>query len=125
MSLDVSLEGATATVPCVCPNCGNEHTCQRTETVFDANITHNLGKMADEAGIYMHLWRPDELGIKQAGEIIEPLRQGIQRMKADPAHFEQFSSPNGWGMYENFVPWVERYLAACEQYPDATIYVSR
>ena len=30
--------------------------------VFSANITHNLGAMAKEAGIYMHLWRPDELG---------------------------------------------------------------
>jgi hypothetical protein len=25
---------------------------------------------------------------------------------------------NKWGTYDNFVPWVERYLAACEEYPD-------
>ena len=33
--------------------------------VFSANITHNLGKMADEAGIYKALWRPDEVEITQ------------------------------------------------------------
>jgi hypothetical protein len=125
MSLDVALNGAKTTEPCTCPMCGNEHTCQRTEELFEANITHNLGKMADEAGIYMQIWRPDELGVQQAREIIEPLRQGLERMKADPTHFEQFNASNGWGLYENFVPWLERYLAACEEYPDATIYVSR
>ena len=28
-------------------------------SVFDANITHNLGKMAGEAGIYEALWHPE------------------------------------------------------------------
>jgi len=32
---------------------------------------------------------------------------------------------NGWGLYEDFVPWIERYLAACEEYPEAIIRVSR
>lgn len=30
-------------------------------TVFSANITHNLGEMADKAGIYKALWRPEDL----------------------------------------------------------------
>lgn len=125
MSLDVALEGATVTEQCTCPSCGNEHTHQRIEELYAANITHNLNKMASEAGIYEYVWRPDELGITQARGIIEPLRAGIQRMKADPAHYEQFNPSNGWGSCEVFVPWLERYLSACEQYPDATIYISR
>ena len=32
---------------------------------------------------------------------------------------------NGWGMYEHFVPFVEKYLEACKEYPDAVIEVSR
>lgn len=32
---------------------------------YHANITHNLGKMAEAAGIYHALWRPDEIGIKR------------------------------------------------------------
>jgi hypothetical protein len=93
--------------------------------VYWANITHNLGAMADEAGIYKHLWRPEEIGVTTAEQLIEPLREGLRLMKSDPERFKRHNSPNGWGMYENFVPWVEKYLAACEENPDATISVSR
>lgn len=93
--------------------------------VYSANITHNLGDMAEEAGIYMHLWRPEEIGITLAGELIEPLRAGLALLKADPERFEKHNSPNGWGLYKHFVPFVERYLAACEETPGATIEISR
>jgi hypothetical protein len=29
--------------------------------VYNANITHNLGKMAEKAGLYETLWRPYRL----------------------------------------------------------------
>lgn len=89
--------------------------------VFDANITHNLNAMAVEAGIYEHLWRPEEIGIKTAGELIEPLRQGLAKMEADPERFKELDAENSWGTYEDFVPWIRRYLAACEASPDAEI----
>lgn len=95
------------------------------EEVFWANITHNLGKMAKAAGIYKHLWRPEEIGITQAKELIEPLQKGLELMRTIPATFEQYNSPNGWGLYKNFVPWIEKYLAACEEYPEARVEVSR
>ena len=92
--------------------------------VYSANITHNLAAMAKEAGIYMHLWRPEDIGLAIAGELIEPLRAGLELMKADPPRFEKHNAPNGWGLYKYFVPFVERYLAACEEMPWATIRVS-
>ncbi len=95
-----------------------------TSTVYDANITHNLGGMADAAGIYQALWRPEEVGITQAGQLIEPLMAGLEKLRADPAHFAQFNAPNGWGRYEHFVPFVEKYLEACTRYPHATIGAS-
>lgn len=100
-------------------------TAMRKTEVYSANITHNLGKMAREAGIYQHLWRPDELGIKQAGELIMPLRAGLELLKSDPERFQKFDSPNGWGLYKHFVPFVENYLEACEQNPDSVVEVSR
>jgi hypothetical protein len=98
---------------------------RETNEVFSANITHNLGKMADAAGIYQHLWRPEELGITKARDLIEPLRKGLALLLSDRPRFEKFNAPNGWGLYQNFVPWVEKYLCACEAYPDADIGVSR
>ena len=97
----------------------------RRTDVFTANTTHNLGKMAGAAGIYKYLWRPEELNITKAFELIKPLEYGLAKMKADPALFKLYDSPNGWGLYENFVPWIERYLNACIENPDAEISVSR
>lgn len=31
----------------------------RRTCIFSANITHNLNAMAEAAGIYKHLWRPE------------------------------------------------------------------
>lgn len=93
--------------------------------VFSANITHNLGAMADEAGIYKHLWRPEEIGIYSAGELIEPLEVGLTLMKQDPERFKKFNAKNGWGLYEHFIPWIEEYIEACKKYPDAIIEISR
>jgi len=92
---------------------------------YTANITHNLGKMAKEAGIYKALWRPKEINITKASELIDLLEKGLTDLKAKPEHYKQFNSPNGWGMYEHFIPFIEKYLEACKIYPDATIEAYR
>ena len=94
------------------------------EQVYEANITHNLTKMAAEAGIYIYCWHPDRAGCRLACEISGPIRKALALMKADPPRFEKFNSPNGWGLYEHFVPWLERYLEALEEHPKATIETS-
>ncbi len=90
---------------------------------YSRNITHNLAAMAREAGVYAACWDPTSIGITKAHQLIEPLRQGIARLKADPARFEKFNASNGWGLYEHFLPWLQDYLAACEATPDADVWV--
>ncbi len=125
MSLDVYLD-RPRTIEHRCAHCGKIEVVQIGEDrVYDANITHNLGCMAEAAGIYQHLWRPEELGIKTAGELVEPLRCGLAILISDPAHFATFNASNGWGVYAHFVPFVREYLRACEENPDATVSVSR
>lgn len=97
---------------------------QMLTTVYDANITHNLNTMAAEGGIYDLLWHPAESGIKLAGQLIEPLEFAIAAMKEDPARFKKHNSPNGWGMYEHFLPWLEKLPEACRENPDATVRAS-
>lgn len=121
MSLWVTLY-ITKTLTC---DCGKVHVIESDIESFDANITHNLNKMADAAGIYDHIWRPEEIGITTAKELIEPLTKGLADFKARPEYYEEFSASNGWGTYEQFVPWVEKYLNACIEYPESTIHVSR
>lgn len=81
--------------------------------------------MASEAGIYEALWRPEERGITKAKQLIPILGLGLKKLKADPARYKQFNSPNGWGLYEHFVPFVDEYLEACRKHPEAEARVSR
>ena len=92
--------------------------------LFEANITHNLTGMADAAGIYTALWHPEDMGAKYAGDIVGVIEKGLEKMKSDPEKFEAYNAHNGWGLYEHFVPWVEKYLEACKEHPRALIGVS-
>ncbi len=152
MSLDIYLyECVTVT----CPSCQHVHDLKEREVPFwDTNLTHNLSQMANEAGLYEALWRPDELvnpaeasvlidaervhnwtavaEIRKqfkvrprARDLIPLLRVGLERLRADPARFQALNPENGWGTYAGFVPWVERYLAQCEAHPGAYVRVTK
>ena len=103
-------------------------------TIFDSNITHNLGKMAaqvqvDWAGVkctlYQVLWRPEELGFTKASEIVELLDIGWNLLLADPEYYKQFNPPNNWGSYDNLCSFVYQYRNACWDNPNAQINISR
>ena len=118
---------------------------EETEEVYWANITHNLNEMAVKAGIYEALWRPYRLhpnysdfgkdydaemafesSVKmKAKDIVLILEKGLSVLKANPEYFKKFNSSKGWGLYKHFVPFVEKYLNACKEYPEAEIYCSR
>lgn len=131
------------------PNAEVEESEYEDDVVFSANITHNLGDMADEAGIYEAVWRPhrlhpeydipddntmetterewefeDNVTIK-AKDIIPILDEGLSKMIKNPDHYKQFNPPNGWGDYETFVDWVADYLSACKKNPEAIIKTDR
>jgi hypothetical protein len=126
------------------PNAEVDENEYETEYLYNANITHNLGEMAKKAGIYEALWRPHRLKedydiqgddtqaedtfeknqTTTAWEIIPLLEQGLHELKSRPEYFKKFNSPNGWGMYKHFVPFVEKYLNACKENPNAIVEVS-
>ncbi len=93
--------------------------------IHSQNITHNLTDMAREATLYVPLWRPEELGITKARQLIKHLRMGIEFMEAEPDKFKAHDSPNGWGTYADFLPWLKELLQKCEEYPDAELETSR
>ena len=98
---------------------------KKEECVYDANITHNLNTMAEKAGIYEALWRPEEIKVTKAKGLIDILENGLKDLKNRPEYFKGFNSSNGWGMYVNFVPFVEKYLIACKEFPNSDIRVCR
>lgn len=93
--------------------------------VYWANITHNLGLMAEAVGLYKPLWRPDEINMTKACHLIEPLDLGLRKLKANPDEYLKYNAANGWGKCEDLIRFVSAYLEACQTYPDADVRVSR
>jgi len=93
--------------------------------VVSMNITHNLAEMAEEAGIYECLWRPAEVGASVGADLIAPLDRAVAEMTADPDRFRKFDAPNGWGTYDDFLPWLEELLQGCKDHPNARVRVCR
>lgn len=118
---------------------------EKEECVYDANITHNLCVMASEAGIYEALWRPhrlkegynipekdyeaeykfEETNPTYAYELISIVEKGLEELKSKPEHYKTFDSPNGWGTYEHFVPFVEKYLEALKENSECRVSICR
>lgn len=95
------------------------------ETVYYGNITHNLGLMASKANIYNLVWRSEEIGIKKAKDIIEPLYEGLIELQIRPNYYSKFNASNGWGIYEDFVHFISNYLESCKCNPEADIIIFR
>ena len=100
-------------------------TAVRRTVVYECNYTHNIGAMADKAGVYVYLWRAPENDVRTAGQLIEPLSKGIEDMKSRPGYYQTFNPENGWGDYHTFLRWLESLLAACRENPDAELSTSR
>lgn len=102
----------------------------KKKTVYDANITHNLNKMAEQVKIgdytlYLYLWRPEEIDVFKARQLIKPLKEAYKELKDNPEKYRQYDAENGWGKYENLLEFVAKYREACKRHPDYDIEVSR
>jgi hypothetical protein len=94
--------------------------------VYSANITHNLAGMAGAAGLYLALWRPEELpDVKVAADLVPFLRAGLERLQSEPGQYKGFEPANGWGTYHDLVRFAEEALEACERFPHATVETCR
>lgn len=96
-------------------------TAQVEAEVACKNITHNLSEMWKEAGIYDALYKSEG---KTANEILPTLETGLQLMIANPESFQQFNSPNGWGLYKSAIPWLSDLIVEFKKHPDGVIGIS-
>jgi len=104
-------------------------------SIYSANITHNLAKMAaevklgiewkgpDDLTLYHVVWRSDEHGFKYARDIADLLDIGWNILISDPDKFKMFNPENGWGSYDGLVNFVYNYRNACWDNPDAELSV--
>ena len=80
--------------------------------------------MAKEVGLYEVLWRPEEIGITTASQMVVPLGKAIDELVSNPDKYKAFNPPNGYGSYEDFVSFCQAVLHNCREYPDAVIEAS-
>lgn len=90
--------------------------------VYEDNITSNLVRMADAAGLYNAIWQTsDNNGVTTAEQLTPMLRRAIDDMMENPEHYEVYDNKNGWGTYKDFLPWLKKLLSACKEFPEAQI----
>ncbi len=65
------------------------------------------------------------MGFKLAGSLIPILREGLAKLEADPEKYKALNPTNGWGSYDGLLKFVRKYLAACEESPDAEVSADR
>ncbi len=90
--------------------------------LMDENMTHNLTAMWELVGVYTALYHSEG---KEAREVYDALTLGVEYMKRYPSLCKKHDAPNGWGTYEQALPWLEKVTEAFRRYPKATIRVSR
>ena len=116
------------------------------ETLYTANITHNMTKMADACGLYDVLWRPYRLDSNwdpkleknsdkeyefesavtvKAAELIETLEKGLEELENNPEKYKKFNPENGWGTYATLVNFTKKYITACKKYPTSIVETCR
>lgn len=91
--------------------------------VYHANITHNMVDMAKAAGLYEPLWRAVENGYVRAGELVDPIAEGIAKLMEDPEEMSKLNPANGWGSFDALLEFARSTMAACQVYSDAEIRV--
>ena len=89
--------------------------------VYHANITHNMADMAKSCGLWEPLWRPHENGYERAGDLVEPIAEGIGRLMEDPDEMQKLNPSNGWGSFDALLEFARSTMAACQVYQDAHI----
>ena len=102
-------------------------------SVFSKNITHNLGKMADNIPVgnnttlYDIMW---DLEVKfpkrtKAKQIAIALTKALIYINSNEEELSEYNPENGWGSYYNLKEFVELYLIACCEHPNARIKICR
>ncbi len=97
-----------------CSNCGHVVGIKKRDFVYSGKIEFNLIKTAKKAGFW-YLWGHRESKIIYAVELVQSLTDGLVLLKSN----QKFNLSNK--DYNRLVKFVEEYLQACREYPDAII----
>lgn len=103
-----------------------------TNEFWHGNITHNLGKMAENClsldeesqryNLYYLLWRDTQVPFtgNYLNVYIAHLAYCLYVLRNNPNYFKQFNPSNGWGTYEQLVEFVRSFIHALIDMPSGS-----
>lgn len=115
MSLDLYISEAIK-----CEQCG--HLNAGGPQVFERNITHNVVRMWDKAGVYDALYMSDG---KRCGDYLPALEGGVDSFHRYFAEYEDLNPANGWGSAQAALEFLVALLVAVREHPDGYFRVSK
>ena len=93
--------------------------------VYTTSVHNNFNLLIESLGIYQHLWRPDELNITHARQLIAPLESALENLEFNKEKYRKHEPPGMCGKIELFIIFLKNLLESCKQHPNATISVCR
>jgi hypothetical protein len=105
-----------------CEHCGRETRVPATEKYKTRFLRPMDAHLAEQLGIYMTLYFPEDMGYQTAGQLIEPLKLAIVEIEHNP---EIFPMRDGWSSEAHFLNGLRELLKACEASPDAHLRADR
>ena len=84
------------------------------------NITYNIRPMmvaASDVGF-------SDLHDMRCFEAAPILAHAWREMRRNPARYRRFEASNGWGTYDQFMPYLTRFYAMARLHPNGIIRVS-
>jgi hypothetical protein len=104
---------------------GNKEKPYKMLEAYTESISNSLVGLAIEAELYDSIWDPGSLNTLIAGDLIEPLKKGINILISERKYFSYLEPRKKKGGYNKLLRFAEEYLAACEAYPAAKIETSK
>lgn len=92
-----------------------------TTTVYDGEITFNVRTMLVEAGLPDSLRSLDSL---TAAEAQDQVYEAWKELRTRPSHYRPLQASNGWGTYDQLVPWIKELYIALRTHPRGVVHVS-
>jgi len=86
--------------------------------LHDFYVTYNLSEMYREAGIWDVIYDCEG---KTSSDIKDAVRKGYDAMMKDPSRFRKYDSPNGWGIYDDTIEHLRKFVEALEKNPKGSL----
>ncbi len=124
MPLEVYLEDAMMDGDmCVCRDCGNQHKSKGKKVLYATVIAHSYAAMASHCGLFFCIWYPEKLGVHVVSDLVPYLHLALVELRSNPEEYKCYVLRDHFNYVSDLITFAEDLLAACQEFPNATVRV--